>query len=623
MTRAFRINLAALSLLALLVGAFLIYNAMAFSVAQRWNLLGALRGLGASPGDIARLVCREALILSALGSALGVLAGALLGRGLVTLVARTLNDLYFATHVAGLRLDPLVLAKGGLLGLGLGLIASLGPAWQAARIRPRVLLTRSAQEVRLRNRLPRLNLGRRRRPGPAVGADGLAAGQEPAGRLRLPGPGDGRLGLVDPGHAAPALSAAGAAALGGLSRLSARGSAATLGRMAVRETGASLSRTGVAAAALMAALSVTVAMGIMVDSFRRAVRDWLEAVLVADVYAAAPHAGTGRREGRLDSAWLEAARRLPEVAGVTGYLAVVINSLRRIDAEADPARRTPRPGAAPRPGHGHAQPRGLPLPGGRSAPRPGRPSTGARLRRARLRVLRLPAPPASGHGPAAARRGRPARLPGGRRVRRLRDGRGAVMMDRACFDAHWRGRGHTSAAFFARAGLPADSLARALGRLPGSAAVEIRPTFRCAPPRWRSSTAPSPSPRCCGWPPSSSPPSAWWGPWPPWSWSGPPKPPCYVPWASPPCRPGSWLRRRPAFLGLCTGLLAVPLGLVQAGLLVHVINRRSFGWTLPLQVDPWICLQALLLGLGAALLAAALPAWKTSRTVTARALREE
>jgi putative ABC transport system permease protein len=78
-----------------------------------------------------------------------------------------------------------------------------------------------------------------------------------------------------------------------------------------------------------------------------------------------------------------------------------------------------------------------------------------------------------------------------------------------------------------------------------------------------------------------------------------------------------------AFLGLVAGILSIPLGLAQAAILIHVINRRSFGWSMPMQVDPWICAQAVLLGLGAALLASLPPAWKASRTVTARALREE
>src|SRR5690606_19154848 len=64
MTRAFRINLTALSLLAMVVGAFLIYNTMAFSVARRWSLFGALRGLGAGRSEehTSELQSRENLV---------------------------------------------------------------------------------------------------------------------------------------------------------------------------------------------------------------------------------------------------------------------------------------------------------------------------------------------------------------------------------------------------------------------------------------------------------------------------------------------------------------------------------------------------------------------------------
>ena len=83
MTAAFRTNLTALSLLALLVGMFLIYNSMTFSVVQRRPLFGTLRCLGVTRGEIGRLVLGEALIVGCVGSALGLVLGVLLGQGAV------------------------------------------------------------------------------------------------------------------------------------------------------------------------------------------------------------------------------------------------------------------------------------------------------------------------------------------------------------------------------------------------------------------------------------------------------------------------------------------------------------------------------------------------------------
>ena len=81
MTRAFRTNLTALSLLALVVGMFLIYNTMTFSVVQRRGLLGRLRALGITRGELFALVLGEAALLGAVGTVAGLLLGVLMGRG--------------------------------------------------------------------------------------------------------------------------------------------------------------------------------------------------------------------------------------------------------------------------------------------------------------------------------------------------------------------------------------------------------------------------------------------------------------------------------------------------------------------------------------------------------------
>ena len=74
-------------------------------------------------------------------------------------------------------------------------------------------------------------------------------------------------------------------------------------------------------------------------------------------------------------------------------------------------------------------------------------------------------------------------------------------------------------------------------------------------------------------------------------------------------------------MGLAAGLLAIPTGLVLAWVLIFIINRRSFGWTMTLQADPVIFLQALALAVGAALLAGVYPAWRMGRMAAADALR--
>jgi putative ABC transport system permease protein len=76
-------------------------------------------------------------------------------------------------------------------------------------------------------------------------------------------------------------------------------------------------------------------------------------------------------------------------------------------------------------------------------------------------------------------------------------------------------------------------------------------------------------------------------------------------------------------LGAISGLLALPLGALLASLLVHVINKRSFGWSLELAIAPESLLAALALAIGAALVSGLYPAWRMARAAPARALREE
>jgi len=159
MTRAFHTNLTAMSLLAMLVGAFIVYNTMTFAVLQRRPLLGTLRMLGTTRGQLFELVLVETLILALIGALLGVLLGIAVGAGLVQLVTRTINDIYFQLSVRSLHLAPLSLLKGIGLGLGVTLLAALGPALEAARSQPRDVIRRTRVEGQARRLLPWLAAG--------------------------------------------------------------------------------------------------------------------------------------------------------------------------------------------------------------------------------------------------------------------------------------------------------------------------------------------------------------------------------------------------------------------------------------------------------------------------------
>ncbi len=78
-----------------------------------------------------------------------------------------------------------------------------------------------------------------------------------------------------------------------------------------------------------------------------------------------------------------------------------------------------------------------------------------------------------------------------------------------------------------------------------------------------------------------------------------------------------------AVIGVFAGIAAMPLGVTMAYVLIEVINRRAFGWTIDMAVAPGILLSALLMAVTAAILAGLYPAWRAAHSVPAFAMREE
>lgn len=302
MTSAFRLNLTALSLLALIVGLFLIYNTMTFSVVKRRPLFGTLRCLGVSRREVFALVAGEALIIGVLGSALGVLLGIVLGQGAVRLVTQTINDLYFVVTVRGVQVPPASLVKGFALGVLATVGAAAFPAAEAASVPPRAALSRSGLEAKAKGAV---------RLAALAGLGCILAG----GLLLLPNTLAisfvGTL-LIMVGFAAltPAATRVLMAVAG---RISGRWGG-LLSRMAPRNVSSALSRTSVAVAALMVAVSVTIGISLMVGSFRATVVAWLEQTLQGDVYISPPDVSGAQPGGEVASAVLEALANRPDIA---------------------------------------------------------------------------------------------------------------------------------------------------------------------------------------------------------------------------------------------------------------------------------------------------------------------
>jgi putative ABC transport system permease protein len=128
LTSAFRTNLTALGLLALVVGTFLIYGTMAFAILQRTQTLGILRALGVSRAEILLKVATEALAIGAIATVLGLALGHVLALGLIDLVLRTIGDLSFGRAVSRAEPSPWIYAQGAALGVCATLLAAAKPA---------------------------------------------------------------------------------------------------------------------------------------------------------------------------------------------------------------------------------------------------------------------------------------------------------------------------------------------------------------------------------------------------------------------------------------------------------------------------------------------------------------
>lgn len=322
MTRAFRLNLRALSLLALLCGAFLIYNTITFAVVQRRRLFGVLRALGATRWQIFGLVLGEALVIGVVGAVLGIAGGTLLGRGLIDQVTRTINDLYFVVSVRSLELSPATLWRGLALGVGGSLIAALAPAVEATSAAARSALERAELEGRARRAVPRAAGAGLLLLAAAAGLLGLGGGAA-GGSLPAGGLGWSFAGLFAMLVGFALLTPAGTVALTALLTPVAGRLFGQLGRLAARGVVAALSRTAVAVGALVIAVSVAVAVDLMIRSFRQSVEQWLDYSLPADLYLSAAGGPTGGSFGMQPTFEPEVARRLATIPGV-----VRVNRLR-------------------------------------------------------------------------------------------------------------------------------------------------------------------------------------------------------------------------------------------------------------------------------------------------------
>jgi putative ABC transport system permease protein len=604
MTAAFELNLQALSLLALVVGVFLIYNTVTFSVVQRRPIIGAMRALGATRDQIFTLILGEAFILGLVGTVMGLGLGIIFGRAAVGLVSQTISDLYFNVSVQSITVAPFTLIKGAAIGLFASVAAAFVPSLDATRTPPVGILRRSDVEQKARRLVPYMTLA-----AVALNIAGFLLLQIPSTNVTL-----GFTALFCIVMGGSLFTPVFLLLMMRIATPITNKIFGVLGRMAPRAVVRSLSRTSIAVAALTVAISVIVGVSVMIASFRNSVADWLDNTLGADIYISPPLLTANRSTVDVDASIVD------EIEKIDGIAKIVTG--RSVNVTAPDYPDMPPVNLNTADGEVTANPR-------------------------RFAWVNVPADdywPALADGqimvsePFAFRRGI---TPENNTIKLLTDrgeqtftiagvfydyatDQGTVFMADNIYREYYDDPYISSIALFLNAGvepntiidtlktntlLDTDLLAQSnrslrtgvfevferaftitialqvlatvvafIGILSALMALQLEHTREYGVMRATGMT-----------------PRQLW----------------------------NYTLIQTGLMGTTAGLLALPIGLVLALVLIYAINVRSFGWTMQIALTPNEFIQAFAVALLAALAAGIYPAWKLSQLVTARALRSE
>jgi putative ABC transport system permease protein len=317
MLAAFRWNLRVLSYIALIVGAFLIYNTIAISVVRRRNEIGVLRAVGAAKSAILSGFLAESLFFALVGSLLGLVVGRFMATGAVRLIGNTVQSLYVSSQPSPVHMTPGAAITGIGLGVTICILAALAPAIEASRVMPVEAMARGREQY----------VASVRKTYRSVLAAAMFIGAAVLSQL-------------PPVHRQPIfayiavvlLIAGGAALIPGLIDLFVNsfhrliekllGVEALLAALSLR---ASLGRTSVLTAALATAVAMTASVAIMVGSFRETVGVWMNQQLKADFYLRPAGSAAADQHPTMHPAIADQIEKLPGVRSVDRFRAYPIS----------------------------------------------------------------------------------------------------------------------------------------------------------------------------------------------------------------------------------------------------------------------------------------------------------
>ena len=302
LSRAYRVNLTVLALVALFTGAFLVFSVLSLSVAKRAQQFALLGVLGLSARNRLRLVLWESLALGVLGSAVGLAVGTALAALALKLLGGDLGGGFFAGSAPSLQWDSTAALAYGLLGVAAALAGGWWPARQASQLPPAQTLKGLGGALDLRGQ---------RWISPLLMALALAlATAPPVWGIPLAAYLSIALLLVGGITGLPTLIAA------LLNRVSPWVARQLLPMLAVERARRQRESAAVAVSGVVAALSLAVALTVMVASFRESVTQWLDRVLPADLYVRSANALSASDTAYFTPRFVDQARQLPGVQSV-------------------------------------------------------------------------------------------------------------------------------------------------------------------------------------------------------------------------------------------------------------------------------------------------------------------
>lgn len=311
MIRSYQYNLTTLSFIALLVGVFLIYNTMSITIIRRRPEIGTLRTIGFSKRHIFSLFLLEALMIGLVGTLLGIGFGIFLSQFAVKAVATTVANLYTGQVLDSFSINPWAILMAFGFGILMTLLGALAPILEATAVTPAEASRTASYESRIIQASGKLSI---------VGL-GLAlvafwaALQPPVSGLPVFGFVSALFIILAMALWMPLLLKVIISAL--LPTL--KTLFKTEGRLAGLILRGALGRTAVAIASLMIGIAMMVSLAVMISSFRQTVVTWVQQTLKADLWVEPISRFGSKQSGRIQPQAVALIRNLPGVIGVDSF----------------------------------------------------------------------------------------------------------------------------------------------------------------------------------------------------------------------------------------------------------------------------------------------------------------